>query len=300
VSLDVTPPDSPIVPLLRAELRELGIDVIDGSAGDAASVTMHVVLTGDSLDVRIVDQPTGRTTVRETFPATTGASMDTRTAVLHAVELLRWHLRFTPASKVSAPAPPPSVEASPAQPSSSAPTSNVRIGMMPVASYSPGGAGVGAGGQIDVLVTWGRLGARALGGSMLLPAALSVPEGSIEVTASWGGLSGVAIVGGDRWATLEIGLGATIFASTLRGKASAGNTSRDDQVLTIAPFGELRLRRRITPGFALTLGAALFVPLESSRLRVLDISTPTPTATEVGRFGQAVIILGLGAELALF
>jgi hypothetical protein len=171
--------------------------------------------------------------------------------------------------------------------------------MMPFALYSPGGAGPGAGGQIDVLLRWGRLGARALGGSTLLPATLSVPEGSFEVTASWGGLAGVLIVGSESRLSLELGLGATLFASTLR-KASTDNVSQDDHVLTVAPFGDIRLRRRITPGFALSLGAALFAPRESSRLRVVDVSTPGATATEVGRFGQVVMTLGLGAELTLF
>ena len=58
------------------------------------------------------------------------------------------------------------------------------------------------------------------------------------------------IVGGDRRTSLEVGLGATIFASALHGKANADNLGKDDHLLTVAPFGELRLRQRVTPGFA--------------------------------------------------
>lgn len=286
VLLDVTPPDSAIVPLLRAELRELGIEVVEGSSG--AAVTMHIVLTSESLEVRVVDQATGRTTVRETFPAVTGSPMDPRTAVLHAVELLRWDLRFAPPPTVT-PKPTPAIESTPAPPPAA---SNMRVGITSLALYSPGGAGIGAGGQVDILKRWGRLGARALGGTVLLPNAMSVPEGSIEVTARWGGLAGVLIVEGDRRTSLEVGAGATIFASALHGKASGENMAADDHLLTAAPFGELRLRQRITPGFALDLGAMCLVPLKSSRLRVLG--------AEVGRFGQAVVTLGLGVELTLF
>ncbi len=292
VALDVTPPDSPIVPLLCAELRELGVDVADGPPGSATTVTMHIVLTSELLEVRIVDQTTGRTTERETFSVIMGSPMDPRTAVLHAVELLRWDLRFTPAATDPTALHTPPSASTPARPSSPSPTSNMRIGLIPFALYSPGGAGVSLGGQVDILKRWGRLGARVLGGSVFLPSGVSVPEGSIEATASWGGVAGVLIVGGDRRTSLEVGLGATIFASALHGKANADNLGKDDHLLTVAPLGEFRLRQRVTPGFALSLDSAFFVPLRSSRLLVLD--------REVGRFGQVVMTLGLGVELALF
>jgi hypothetical protein len=293
VVLDVTPVDSAIVPLLRAELSALGVDVVDGPAA-ADAVTIHVALTatGEALDVSIVDPRTGRTTVQETFSVQSGTSMDPRTAVLHAVELLRWHLRFTPTSEtVRAPAGPP-VEAQPTRPIGPPQTSNIRIGLTPLASYSPGGTGLGLGGQVDVLRRWGRFGARGLGGSVLVPNRLSVPEGSLEVTASWGGLAGVLILGGDRPTTLEVGAGGALFVSALHGTANAGNVGQDDRLLTVSLFGDLRLRRRITQGFALSASSSLFVPWQSSRLRVLD--------REVGRYGQIVVAFGIGAELALF
>jgi hypothetical protein len=248
-----------------------------------------VALTPESLDVRIVDQRTGRSTIQEAFP---GTSMDLRTAVLHAVELLRWHLRFTPASEAPAAATPTTpVEIEPAPPVSLA-QSNTRVGLTSLASYSPGGSGLGIGGQIDVLRQWGRFGARVLAGTVFVPNRISVPEGSLEISASWGGLAGVLILGGQRTTTLEIGAGASIFVSALHGTANTGNVGQDDRVITFSPFGELRLRRRVTRKFGVNVGSAVLVPYESSHLRVLD--------REVGRYGQVVVAFGIGAELALF
>jgi hypothetical protein len=290
-ALDVKPVDSPIVPLLRAELRELGVDLVDEGTGAGDAVTIHVALTSKSLDVQIVDRRTGQATVQETFPALNGTPMDPRTAVLHVVELLRWHLRFTPAADVSKAA-----STSPPEPKAAQPaplqTLNTRIGLTPLAAYSPGGAGVGMGGQVDVFRRWGRFGARILGGTVLVPNRMSVAEGSLEMTANWAGLAGVLILGGDGATTVELGAGGSIFVSTLHGTANADNLGQDDRLVTFSPFGDLRLRRRITQGFGLSLNSSVLVPLQSSRLVVLGRG--------VGRYGEVMVALGIGAELAVF
>jgi hypothetical protein len=290
-ALDVRPGDSPIVPLLRAELRELGVDVVDQGTGAADAVAIHVALTSTSLDVQIVDRRTGQATVQETFPAQSGTPMDPRTAVLHVVELLRWHLRFTAAADAAKAAPTSVAEPKAAQPVSSQ-TLNTRIGFTPLATYSPGGAGFGAGGQVDVFRRWGRFGARILGGTVLVPNRISVPEGSLEMTANWGGLAGVLILGGNSATTVELGAGGSIFVSTLHGTAKADNVGQDDRLVTVSPFGDVRLRRRITQGFGLSLNSSLLVPLQSSRLVVLGRG--------VGRYGEVMVALGIGAELAVF
>ena len=59
IHLDVSPAGSAVVPLLQAELDELGLTVVEGPAS-APSITIHAVLTRDSLEVRISDDATRR------------------------------------------------------------------------------------------------------------------------------------------------------------------------------------------------------------------------------------------------
>lgn len=292
VVLDVSPADSSIVPLLRAELHALGVEVDDGTEAAPETVTIHVVLAPESLGVQIVDRRAGHGTVQETFPVASGTSMDPRMAVLHVVELLRWHLRFNPASDAARATSAPSVETKSAATSGPAQMSDIRIGLASFAAYSPGGTSLGLGGQVDVLRRWRRLGARLLGGTVLIPNRISVPAGSLEVTASWAGLEGVLILAGDRATSVEVGAGGSIFVSGLQGTGSAGNIGRGDHVVTFSPFADLRLRRRISPGFGLNVDSALLVPLQSSRLLAVG--------NEVGRYGRIVLTFGIGAELAIF
>ena len=292
VALDVTPADSSIVPLLRAELQALGAEVVGGTEAVPEPVMIQVVLTNESLAVQITDRRAGHATVQETFPVQSGTSMDPRTAVLHVVELLRWHLRFNPGSEIAKPAPVVAAEPKAAPPIAAPQVSNIRIGLTPMAAYSPGGTGLGLGGQIDIFKRWGRFGARALGATVLVPNSMSVPAGSIDVTASWGGLEGLLILGGDRSTTLELGAGGAVFVSSLQGMASGGNVGQADRVITVSPMADVRLRRRITTGFGLTLGSVLLVPRQSSRLLTME--------NEVGRYGQIIVAFGIGAELTIF
>jgi len=291
VVLDVTPADSALVPLLRAELGELDVEIVDAPGEATNVIAIQVTLTAEALEVRIIDRASQRATVQETFPSQGGRAMDARTAALHAVELLRWHLRFTPLEAPKGAKPKPSQ----ARPAPSAPprsNSSTQLGLMPLASYSPGGTSVGLGGELAVLQRWGSFGARVLAGTLFAPNRLSVPEGSVDVTATWGGLAGVWLIGAERPTSLELGAGAALFASSLQGTANQDNIGQNDHLLAFAPLGELRLRQRLTPGFALALGSTCLLPLQSSRLLVLD--------RPVGHYGQAVLTLGLGVELTLF
>ena len=219
--------------------------------------------------------------------------MDARTAALHAAEFLRWHLRSHASGHTERSSGAPVAPAEPAEPAARTPApADLRISLLPVVTFSPGGTEAGFGGQVDLLRRWGSFGARLLGATSLVNNHMSVPEGSIDVRMGWGGIEGVAILGSaTSGISADLGLGVGLFSAALRGTANPDNISQDDHLLTVAPIFDLRARQRLAAGFALTLGGSCLVPLRSSRMRVLEIP--------VGRFGQAVVTLGLGVEFTL-
>ncbi|MGC4086534.1 MAG: hypothetical protein QM756_01295 [Polyangiaceae bacterium] len=289
IQLDVSPSDSPLVPLLRAELGELGIE----TANDGA-LTAHVSFGGDSLEIRIVDDATGTTVGHEVFSVPGGRNMEPRAAALHAAEFLRWHLRWhDTATKNEPPAPSASVEPPKALPSRAEAPSDLRVSLLPIALFSPGGTSPGFGGELDLSRRFGFVGARLVGAMALLQNRLSVSEGSIDVSSGWGALEGFVILDHERSGTsFELAAGAALLDVNLRGSSSADAVGRDDELLTLAPLGDVRLRQRVTSGLALTLGSACLLPLRSTRLRVFE--------REVGRYGQALVTLGVGVDLKLF
>lgn len=291
VRIDVSPADSAVVPLLRAELEELGLSVVEAPSPGTPSLTVRVVLTRSALEVSVVDDTTGRDTAHESFSVASGRTMDPRTAVLHAVELLRWQLSFKESHEPEAPT--PRVVAEPAPPPTPARERPVALGfsLLPLALYSPGGTRLGLGGGLDLLVRRRWLGARVLGATSMVPNRLTVPEGTLEVTPSWGGLQGALLLDVASATTLELGVGAALLSTRLRGISQAENLGADDHLLTFAPLADVRLRQHVTSGFAVGVGAACLLPLEASRLKVLD--------REVGRYGQALLALGLGLELSV-
>lgn len=292
IHLDVSPPDSSVVPLLRAELGELDLAVVDGATSNGPSITVHATLSDDSLDVRITDDETGNTLVREVFSVTDGRTMEPRTAVLHAVELLRWHLRYRAPTPERLPPPAASVSTLAPLAVDEAGT-DLRLSVIPLAIYSPGGTELGLGAELDLLRRWHWFGVRVLGGTALVPNRMSLPEGQLQVRSSWAGLEGALVLEpGTSGTALELGLGAALFTSTLHGAAGGDNSGRDDQLLTLAPLVDLRARQRIRRGFTLVLASACLVPLEASGLRVLG--------RQVGSYGREVVTLGLGLELTLF
>ncbi len=291
IHLDVSPPDSSVVPLLRAELSELDLTVIDDPTSNGPSITVHATLSDDTLEVRITDDETGKTLVREVFSVTDGRTMEPRTAVLHAVELLRWHLRYRAPTPELPPAPPSVPKPLPLAAEEA--RTDLRLSVLPLAIYSPGGTELGLGAELDLLRRWNWFGVRFLGGTALVPNRMSLPEGQLQVRSSWAGLeSALVLEPGSSGTALELGLGAALFTSTLQGAAGGNNAGRDDQLLTPAALVDLRARQRVTRGFALVLASACLVPFEASGLRVLG--------RQVGSYGREVVTLGLGFELTLF
>ena len=289
VAIVASPPDSPVVPLLRAELRAAGLEVSDAAEPGTAALSLHVTFAGQSLEVSVVDEATGRTTLREVFSQTDGTPMDARTAVLHAVELLHWHLSPHEAPGTVAPkhAPP---QATLAEDTSRA--FHLSAALLPLASYSPGGTTPGLGAELDVLFRWRELGVRALGATLLAPGHLDRPAGSIDVTSRLAGLAAAWLPRETRSGTaLELGTGIALLDNALRGTPSAGSLGGNDSLLTSAVLVDLRAHQRLTQSFAVTLGASALLPLTSDRLRILD--------REVGRYGQLITTVGLGFEVTL-
>lgn len=292
IHLDVSPAESAVVPLLRAELDELGLRVIDGPTS-GRSITIHAHVARNSLEVRISDDRSGSTLLHEVFSVADGRSMDPRTAVLHASELLRWHLHYRtpiPARAASPkPLPPPPSPPPPAADEQS----DFRLGLLPLATYSPGGTRLGLSAQLELSRSWGWFAARLLGAAPLVPNRMSVAEGQLQAKSGWLGLEGAAT-----WQPFrpgpgfELGVGGALFASALSGDASGDDQGREDRLVTFAPLIELRARQRITRGFSLVLASQCLLPLEALRLRVLE--------RQVGRYGREMITLGLGLELTLF
>ncbi len=289
VVIVASPPDSPVVPLLRAELRATGLDVVDEAEPDRATLSLHVTFAGQSLEVSVVDEATGRTTLREVFSQTDGTPMDARTAVLHAVELLHWHLSPHLAPETAAPKPAPQQQPL----SEPAPDAfHLDAALLPLSSYSPGGTTPGLGAELDVLFRFRELGVRALGATLLVPGRIDRSAGSIDVTSRWAALEATWLSPETRSGTaFELGTGAALLDNALRGTPSADLLGGSDTLLTPALFVDLRARQRLTHSFAITLGTSALLPLTSDELRILD--------RKVGRYGQLIATLGLGFEVTL-
>lgn len=292
IHIGVSPSNSSVVPLLRAELGELGLTCIDGPATSGSSITIYAELSANSLEVRIGDDESGSTLVREVFSVADGQAMDERTAVLHISELLRWHLHYRPAAP-EPPRPPPvsphPLAAAPTEP----PPAEFRVGAVPIALYSPGGTRLGLGAELDLFERWRWFGVRALGASSLVPNRTSVAEGALQARSAWAGLEGALVLEPRRDSLeLDLGLGVALFTTSLRGAANGTNVGQNDQLVTAAPFVDLRAHQQLAHGLSLVLSSTCLIPAESSGLRVLD--------RVVAHYGREVLTLGLGLELKLF
>lgn len=294
VMIVVSPPDSPIVPLLRAELVELGLEPADNAGAGRAPISIHVVVGPGRLEVWIADEALGRTALHEVFTQPDGAPIEHRTAVIHAVELLRWYLR----GGVSSTAPSRAAGTSPTRsaPESAEPTSrprsDLRVAALGLALYSPGGSSAGLGGELDVLGRYGAVGLRLSGATTLLPNRLSRSTGSATIRTRVIGLEAVWLVpSAGRGLSGELGLGSGLVSTLLEGGANDGFVAHDDHLLTVAPIADARLRLPLFDELELVAAGMLLVPLRSDRIRF--------AGTTVGRYGQVLLSAGLGVELTL-
>lgn len=304
----VSPTKHDSLALLRAELQELGLQVIAMPLRDDAAEApsseppqlapeeFRIVLRPSHVEVWMFERTTGKVTLREVFAQSDGSPLDARTAALHAVELLRWQLREREpktrrASKRRLESPP--------SPAASVPGVALReawlFSLVPQALYSPGGTSLGIGAQIDVAWRWSRVGARLFVASALLPNELVGSAGSAQVTSRFVGLQGVLIsTEGPTSSGLETSLafGAALVSTELRASASSGYLAQDDQLLTIAPMLDLRASYALSRSLAISLCSSLMTPLRSSSLRFAD--------QEAGRYGRLILSVGAGPRITVF
>jgi hypothetical protein len=295
------------IALLRAELEALGLEVLEVPLDDVADTAswaaaaprtteqFRILLRPDHLEVWIFDRVTGKVTSREVFAQSNGTPLDARTAVLHAVELLRWKLREAepttrrePVPKVRPRAPLPEVDSVDRRQA-------WLFSVLPQVLYSPGGTGAGVGAEIDIAWRWRQLAARLFAASVLFPNELVSREGSVRVTSRFLGLQGV-VMSSERpnlsGVDASLGLGLGLLSTDLRASATSGYRAHDDQLLTIAPMLELRASYLVTNAVAIAVSSSLMLPLRSNSLRFAD--------REAGRYGQFIAAFGVGPQIAVF
>jgi hypothetical protein len=296
--------DVTILPRLRAELAGLGLDVklvpqkeneslphdlIEAARSTRAVAAFRVVIHGDVADVWIADRVTGKVVLREMLPR--GAVMDGRVVALRAVELLRVSLVELDAPRA------PQGELPP--PATLIETSGLledleRFSLSADSSFlwSPGGTSASAGVAASLAwkPTW--VGARLFGGSMLAPATITRPEGTGEVTMRWLGLD--AIVQPRRmrmrWRP-RAGLGFAALATDLRGVAVSPIPTSAQTVFTFSPTATVDLGLAVHPHVRIDLSVAYLRPL-----RRVDLVF---AGTQVGKFGQDILLANLGLDVLL-
>ncbi len=304
----VSPAKHDSLALLRAELQELGLQVIEQPLGDGAldapsSVHLahvledfRIVLLPSYVEVWTFERATGKVTRREVFAESDGSLLDARTAALHAVELLRWQLRERePQTRRTSRRRVPS---SPL-PASAGPGAKQKVAwlfsLVPQATYSPGGTSVGAGAQVDIGWRWSRLAARLFAATALVPNELVSSAGSAQVTSRSVGLQAVLIsTSGPTASGFEgnLGLGAALVSTELRAVAATGYRAHTDELLTVAPVLDLRANYVVNSSLSIALCSSLMTPLRSSSLRF--------AAQEVGRYGRVILSVGAGPRITVF
>jgi len=284
----VAPEGHPTLPLLRAELEALGLRVHEVRPdAPAPSSDFRVVLSEGHIEVWVFDRGTGQLTMREVFTQPGGTAVESLTAVLHAVELLRWQLQAPPPEP--APEPPPPPKPAPPPPPD---RSGWLLSAMAQAVISPGGTTAGAGTELDVTRYWSDVGIRVFAAATLLPNRYSSSEGEAEATSHFGGVQGVLIATGDESPIVaNIGAGVALVSTHLTATAESGYRAQDDHLLTVSPVFDLRAGVPLGQTAALMASATMLAPLRSDRLVFANRT--------VARHGELFVTGGLGVQVTL-
>ncbi len=293
--IGTSPIQGEFVPLLRAELAELGVEVVEEPEDSNTAFTFRILIKPTSLEVWILDRRTGQLSLREVFTQSDGRALDPRTAALHAVELLRWHLTGIEPRLRPSPSQPVE-EAATAQPSAmpgaSRPGRELSLGFASALLLSPGGLGPGIAGQVDASLRSGALGLRAVASTALRAHALERPEGRAEARSQFLALEGLLYCSAEPTPLLvSLGAGLGVISTELRGVAASGYVAKDDQLLTAGPLLDGRLQLQLFSALRATVGASLLVPARSSELVFEHRS--------VGTYGRWLLSLAVGLELVL-
>jgi hypothetical protein len=297
--------DETVLPLLRAELRELGLDVLEKSLDFVEAtdptiteelVNYRIVVKPNEIEVNVYDPTTGQRMIREVFTQNGETSLASRTVVLHAIELLRWHLREQAERQTSPPkAMNHEVRSQPLKspselPKVTAPPLAFYITGLPHLTLSPGGTSAGAGIMLDATLRYGHFGSRVYGSTLLLPNRLTDKEGTAEASPRLIGLEVLVFPHqfGVKTST-SLGAGVALVSNRLRGVTKADYVSHDDDLLTFAPLIELRLHRAISERFGIVFSSMTLLPIRSTCI-VFD-------EREVGKYGSVFLNLGGGLQV---
>lgn len=285
----VAPAEHPTLPLLRAELEALGLKVRASLPGEPVADSDYRVVLGEGrIEVWVYDQQSQRAIMREVFAQVDATPLETLTAVLHAVELLRLQLN-APAAEPASP-PPVSASEPEATPTSSQPGWIVSGG--PEILYSAGGTTLGAGAELDVARRWAWRGVRVFGRATLRPNRQTAPEGVAEARSGVLGAQGVLLAdGGESPWLANLGAGLAIVGTSLAATAEEGYTAGSDRVITLSPIVDLRAGVRLGHGFGVVSTLAVLAPLRSTRMIV--------AGREVARYGAFLAAAGVGLQLEL-
>jgi hypothetical protein len=312
VLLIVSPAQQDSLALLRAELEALGLEVSEvkdvgkASLGEEpfdpsslpkssnAPEEFRIVLRPTHVEVWVFDRATRKVTLREIFAESDGAPLDTRTAVLHTVELLRWQLHEGQPKTQREPV----VGSRSAAPAAIANQEQQRtwlFSLVPQAVYSPGGTSLGAGAELDAAWRWSRFAARLLVSSALLPNELTSIEGTAQIVSRTIGLEGVLLSSKQPLFSgfeVGLGLGVALVGTELRARAASGYQAQDDQLLTAAPLLDLRASYALSRFVAIAACSSILTPARANSLRFGD--------REAGRYGQLIVNVGVGAQITIF
>lgn len=295
-----------IIPLLRAELRSVGVDVVEVPKGEeevlpgdlsAAARSLHavaafrVLVSSRKVEVWVADRVTGKVVLRETFAEGEGSKVEERVVVVQAMELLRASLMELDAPhppRGEVPAPPALVTAAGVR----GERERFFFGLAPAVVGSPGGAGPAFGATVTFGVRASWLGVALVAGSDLTPARLVGAVGTAEMTTRWIGAEVLALrpPGPSPWKP-RAGVGIVALTTLLHGIAVAPRPSMDDSLVTAAPTIHADVGYALTPNLHLTLGAAALVPLR--------FSTIVFAGEDVGTYGRGLLVGSIGLEAAM-
>jgi hypothetical protein len=297
--------DEIVLPLLRAELRELGLEVLEKSLEFVEPteltptddlVNYRIVVTPNEIEVSVYDATTGQRRIREVFTQNGETSLASRTVVLHAVELLRWHLREQAERQTSPPNEMnPGVRIKPLRSPRELPkVTTARFAfhftLLPHMTFSPGGTSAGAGTALDATLRFGHFGSRVFGSALLLPNRLTDKEGSAEASPQLVGLEVLLFPHPFHAKTsTSLGAGVAIVSNRLRGITKTNYVPHDDYLLTLAPVIDLRLHQSISERFGIVFSSMTLLPIRSTSL-IFD-------EREVGKYGSVLLNLGGGLQL---
>ncbi len=296
--------DAAIIPLLRAELNQLGLQVIEvekptdevdprelteAARQHHAVAAFRVQVSSNTVEVWIADRVTGKVSLREVFTQGSDSRVEARLVVLQAVELLRWSLQDVDATHTlrgNTPKPPTLAR------TDFQPEDPLVFGVAPLIQFSPGGANPGAGAQLDMTVRWSSVGTRFAYGQLVLPAVLETAVGRAELTTRWFAVEGVALspVSKKRLKP-SLGLGIAMISTLLHGISNPPRLVSDDSLFSVAPIIDGKIAYSVGRHVQLALGASIMTPLRSDTIYFVG--------QQVGTYGKLFVDVTLGVQVGI-